>query len=37
MCGEIDFSRKLDLTLKDSTRVCEPCFVKETLRPTQLK
>jgi len=30
-CGtEIDFSRRLDFTLKDGTRVCERCFVKET-------
>ncbi len=37
-CGaEIDFSRRVDFTLKDGTRVCEPCFVKETPRPTQPK
>jgi hypothetical protein len=33
-CGsEIDFSRRVDFTLKDGTRVCESCFVKETPRP----
>jgi len=37
-CGaEIDFSRRVDFTLKDGTRVCEPCFVKETPQPTQPK
>ena len=39
LCGkceaEIDFSRRVDFTLKDGTRVCEPCFVKETRRPSQ--
>jgi hypothetical protein len=35
-CGaEIEFSRRVDFTLKDGTRVCEPCFVKETPRPPQ--
>ena len=34
-CGaEIDPSRRVDFTLKDGTRVCEPCFVKGTARPT---
>ena len=33
-CGaEIDRSRRVDYTLKDGTRVCESCFVKETRRP----
>jgi hypothetical protein len=33
-CGtEIDPTRRVDFTLKDGTRVCESCFVKETLRP----
>jgi hypothetical protein len=37
-CGvEIDSSRRVDFTLKDGTRVCESCFVKETPRPTQRK
>jgi len=37
-CGaEIDFSRRVDFTLKDGTRVCEPCFVKETPRSSQLR
>jgi hypothetical protein len=37
-CGaEIDFSRRVDFTLQDGTRVCEPCSVKETPRPTQPK
>ena len=37
-CGaEIDPSRRVDLTLKDGTRVCDACFVKETPRQTQLK
>jgi hypothetical protein len=36
-CGaEIDFSRRVDFTLKDGTRVREPCFVKETPRSSQL-
>ncbi len=35
-CGaEIDPTRRVDFTLKDGTRVCEPCFVKGTARPTQ--
>jgi recombinational DNA repair protein (RecF pathway) len=37
VCGkceaEIDPMRRVDFTLKDGTRVCEPCFVKETRRP----
>ena len=37
-CGaEIDRSRRVDFTLKDGTRVCEACFVKETPRQTQHK
>jgi recombinational DNA repair protein (RecF pathway) len=37
-CGaEIDPTRRVDFTLKDGTRVCESCFVKETPRPTQPK
>jgi recombinational DNA repair protein (RecF pathway) len=33
-CGaEIDSSRRVDFTLKDGTRVCDSCFVKETPRP----
>jgi hypothetical protein len=32
-CGaEIDSTRRVDFTLKDGTRVCESCFVKETRR-----
>jgi len=35
-CGaEIDSSRRIDFTLKDGTRVCDSCFVKGTIRPTQ--
>jgi hypothetical protein len=35
-CGaEIDSRRRVDFTLKDGTRVCESCFVKETPSPTQ--
>ena len=35
-CGvEIDFSRRVDFTLKNGTRVCESCFVKESRRPSQ--
>jgi hypothetical protein len=35
-CGaEIELSRRVDFTLKDGTRVCDSCFVKETPRPTQ--
>jgi recombinational DNA repair protein (RecF pathway) len=35
-CGaDIDFDRRVDFTLKDGTRVCEHCFVKETPRPSQ--
>jgi hypothetical protein len=37
VCGkcdaEIDPTRRVDFTLKDGTRVCESCFVKETRRP----
>jgi len=37
-CGaEIDPSRRVDFTLKDGTRVCDACFVKETPRQTLLK
>lgn len=37
-CGaEIDSSRTVDLTLKSETRICDSCFVKEPLRPTQRK
>src|ERR1700683_970928 len=33
-CGtEIDSTPRVDLTLKQGTRVCESCFVKETARP----
>jgi hypothetical protein len=33
-CGaEVDYNRQVDFTLKDGTRVCESCFVKETRRP----
>jgi NMD protein affecting ribosome stability and mRNA decay len=35
-CGaEIELSRRVDFTLKDGTRVCDSCFVKETPRPAQ--
>ena len=28
-CGtEIDPARRVDFTLRDGTRVCEPCFIK---------
>jgi hypothetical protein len=37
VCGkcdtEIDPTRRVDFTLKNGTRVCESCFVKETRRP----
>jgi hypothetical protein len=37
-CGaEIDSSRTVDLTLKNEPRICDSCFVKEPLRPTQCK
>jgi hypothetical protein len=37
-CGaEIDSTRTVDLTLKNETRICDSCFVKEPLRPTQRK
>ncbi len=37
-CGaDIDSSRRVDFTLKDGTRVCEYCFVKETPRQGQPK
>jgi hypothetical protein len=37
-CGaEIDSSRTVDLKLKHETRICDSCFVKEPLRPTQRK
>jgi hypothetical protein len=33
-CGaEIDINRRVDFTLKDGTRVCDSCFIKETRRP----
>ena len=36
LCGkcdaEIDSRRRVDFTLRDGTRVCESCFVKETRR-----
>jgi hypothetical protein len=39
LCGKceaaIDSSRRVDFTLKDGTRVCDSCFVKETPRRTQ--
>ena len=35
-CGaEIDPVRKVNFTLRNRTRVCEPCFVRETPRQTQ--
>jgi hypothetical protein len=35
-CGaEIDAGRRVDFTLKDGTRVCDSCFVKGTVSPTQ--
>ncbi len=37
-CGaEIDSTRAVDLTLKNEPRICDSCFVKEPLRPTQRK
>jgi hypothetical protein len=37
-CGTgIDSNRRVDFTLKDGTRVCEPCFVKGTERSPQQK
>jgi hypothetical protein len=37
VCGkcdaEIDSTRRVDFTLTNGTRVCEPCFEKETRRP----
>jgi NMD protein affecting ribosome stability and mRNA decay len=37
-CGaEIDPTRRVDFTLKDGTRVCDSCFVKETPRATRPK
>jgi hypothetical protein len=37
-CGaEIDSSRTVDFTLRDGTRVCDSCFMKETPPPTQRK
>jgi hypothetical protein len=37
-CGaDIDSSRRVDFTLKDGTRVCESCFIKETPRVTREK
>ena len=41
LCGrceaEIDPTRRVDFTLKNGTRVCEPCFVRETPRQIQTK
>jgi NMD protein affecting ribosome stability and mRNA decay len=35
-CGaEIELSRRVDFTLKDGTRVCDSCFIKETPRTTR--
>jgi NMD protein affecting ribosome stability and mRNA decay len=38
LCGKcgagIDPTRRVDFTLKDGTRVCDSCFVKETPRQT---
>ena len=32
-CGAaIDSNRRVDFTLKDGTRVCDSCFVKDTPR-----
>jgi len=32
-CGaDIDSGRRVDFTLKDGTRVCDSCFIKETPR-----
>ena len=37
-CGaEIDPTRSVDFTLKNGTRVCDGCFVKETPRATRQK
>lgn len=37
-CGaEIDPTRRVDFTLKNGTKVCEQCFVKDTPRQTQAK
>lgn len=37
-CGaDIDPNRRVDFTLKNGTRVCDSCFVKETPRPTHPK
>jgi hypothetical protein len=37
-CGaEIDSSRAVDFMLKDGTRVCDSCFMKETPPPTRPK
>ena len=37
-CGsEIESTRTVDLTLKNEPRICDSCFVKEPLRPTQRK
>ena len=35
--AEIDSTRRVDFTLKDGTRVCEPCFVKHPPRSTRLR
>ena len=35
-CGtEIDPSRRVDFTLRDGTRVCEPCFIKGNVQVTR--
>ena len=37
-CGAaIDSTRTVDLTLKNELKICDSCFVKEPLRPTQRK
>ncbi|HEY0702133.1 MAG TPA: hypothetical protein VGD60_05140 [Candidatus Acidoferrales bacterium] len=37
-CGsDIDSGRRVDFTLKDGTRVCESCFIKQTPRVTREK
>ena len=37
-CGaDIDSTRRIDFTLKDGTRVCDSCFIKETPRVSREK
>jgi len=40
-CGkceaEIDRDRVVDFTLKNGTRVCEPCFIRETPRAKPIR